>query len=318
MQVSMQQDPSRIASSLWQGNIEDWMTESYIQQIWQALGFVVTVKIIRERPQQQSLHPGYCFVEFGSHQLASMVLATYNGQPIPGTNKVFRLNWASGGGVHDIHPSGHSRRAGSTCSNNSSTTSVGAIDAEYSLFVGDLSPEVTDVMLYQLFSSRYGSVKAAKVVTDPITRTSRGYGFVRFNDETEQQIALLEMNGTLCGSRAMRISGRSTPSVASRNPSPSAMVTPATSGEGCSSDGYDPALDPFNTTIFVGGLIQPISSDDLRTVFSRYGEVTYCKIPASKGCGFVTFALRANAEAALQQLNGYVIGSSRLRLSWGR
>jgi len=56
----------------------------------------------------------------------------------------------------------------------------------------------------------------------------------------------------------------------------------------------------------------------LRTVFSRYGEVTYCKIPASKGCGFVTFALRANAEAALQQLNGYVIGSSRLRLSWGR
>lgn len=39
-----------------------------------------------------------------------------------------------------------------------------------------------------------------------MARQSRGYGFVRFGDESDQQRALLEMQGVYCGNRPMRIS----------------------------------------------------------------------------------------------------------------
>ena len=43
-------------------------------------------------------------------------------------------------------------------------------------------------------------------MTDPISGMSRGYGFVRFADEADQQRALNEMQGVYCGNRPMRIS----------------------------------------------------------------------------------------------------------------
>ena len=39
-----------------------------------------------------------------------------------------------------------------------------------------------------------------------MARQSRGYGFVRFGGESDQQRALVEMQGVYCGNRPMRIS----------------------------------------------------------------------------------------------------------------
>ena len=77
---------------------------------------------------------------------------------------------------------------------------------EHSAFVGDLPPEVNDFALQETFSVRYESVRNARVVTDPRTGRSKGFGFVRFADERERDAALVEMHGTPCGSRAMRLS----------------------------------------------------------------------------------------------------------------
>ena len=57
-----------------------------------------------------------------------------------------------------------------------------------------------------LFQTKYNSCKSAKIMTDPISGLSRGYGFVRFADEGDQQLALREMQGVYCGNRPMRIS----------------------------------------------------------------------------------------------------------------
>jgi RNA recognition motif-containing protein len=46
--------------------------------------------------------------------------------------------------------------------------------------------------------------------------------------------------------------------------------------------------------------------------------VTYVKIPPGKNCGFVQFLHRAHAEQAITRMNGHTIGTSRVRLSWGR
>ena len=44
--------------------------------------------------------------------------------------------------------------------------------------------------------------------------------------------------------------------------------------------------------IFVGALDPSVSDDQLRQVFSPYGELVHVKIPVGKGCGFVQFATR--------------------------
>ena len=43
---------------------------------------------------------GYCFVDFTTPAAAAKAL-TLNGTSIPNTNRPFKLNWASGGGLAD-------------------------------------------------------------------------------------------------------------------------------------------------------------------------------------------------------------------------
>jgi hypothetical protein len=139
------------------------------------------------------------------------------------------------------------------------------------------------------------------VIVDPATGRSKGYGFVRFANEAERDKSL-EMQGyTLCN-RPVRVS------LATARRSPSAGMP-----------GTHPAeLDPTNTTLFIGGLSAGVTEEQLRAIFVRYGDVVYTKIPQGKGCGFVQFVNRADAEAAMGEMNGQVIGSSAIRISWGR
>lgn len=76
--------------------------------------------------------------------------------------------------------------------------------------------------------------------------------------------------------------------------------------------------DPHNTTVFVGGLSSLISEDTLRVFFAPFGAITYVKIPPGKGCGFVQFVRKADAERAIERMQGFPIGGGRIRLSWGR
>lgn len=96
-----------------------------------------------------------------------------------------------------------------------------------------------------------------------------------------------------------------TPAAVNANP----LLSP-TSGTGAS--------DTNNTTVFVGGLSSLISEDTLKTFFMPFGEIKYVKIPPGKGCGFVQFLNKADAERAIDRMQGFPIGGGRIRLSWGR
>ena len=54
---------------------------------------------------------------------------------------------------------------------------------------------VSEEMLKEFFFKFYSSVSSTKIVVDPKTRVSKGYGFVRFKDQNEANRALTEMNG---------------------------------------------------------------------------------------------------------------------------
>ena len=249
------------------------------------------MKIIRNK--QTGFSEGYGFVEFVDRATAEHALKTLNGTPMPSAHQNFRLNWASfgvGGGAGG----------------------AGAAANDHSVFVGDLPPEVNDYALQETFAERYPSVRNARVVTDPNTGRSKGFGFVRFGDEGERDRALVEMNGVPCGSRVMRISLAI----------PRKGVDGGGGGVGSNGVGSNavgtPAPEPENSTVFVGGLDSALTEPDLRTHFEAFGDLVYVKIPAGQGCGFVQFTQRANAEASIQALNGTMIGASRVRLSWVR
>ncbi|KAF9537374.1 hypothetical protein EC957_008386 [Mortierella hygrophila] len=309
-------------TSLWMGELEPWMDENWIRGTWYSAGEQVSVKMIRDKYTGASA--GYCFVELSSPAAAVKAITTLNGMLIPGTNKVFKLNWASGGGMASVAGPGATQ--------------------EFSVFVGDLSPEVTEFMLVTKFQERYMSCRSAKIMTDATTGISRGYGFVRFGDESEQLRALHEMQGVYCGSRPIRISmatpKNKTPSggMAGVGPGPGPIAgmggmsgMNVNMGMSQGNFGFTSPLqatspqqtanqfnDPNNTTVFVGGLSGVSHEDELRNVFAVFGEITYVKIPPGKGCGFVQFVHRQSAEMAISQMNGYQIGNSRVRLSWGR
>lgn len=78
------------------------------------------------------------------------------------------------------------------------------------------------------------------------------------------------------------------------------------------------SADPYNTTVFVGGLSPLIAEDTLRTFFAPFGDIHYVKVPAGKHCGFVQFVRKHDAERAIEKMQGFPIGGSRIRLSWGR
>ncbi|KAI4339849.1 hypothetical protein MLD38_024744 [Melastoma candidum] len=278
--------------TIWVGDLHHWMDENYLHSCFASSGEIASIKVIRNK--HTGLSEGYGFVEFFSHAMAEKVLQNYAGTAMPNADQPFRLNWASFSTV-DKHPENGS---------------------DLSIFVGDLAADVTDSLLHETFASKYPSVKAAKVVFDVNTGRSKGYGFVRFGDDSERSQAMTEMNGAYCLSRPMRI-GAATPRKTSLYPqqySPQgSYLTNRYPARGLQSDG-----ESTNTTIFVGGLDPNVSDDDLRQPFSQYGEIVSVKIPANKGCGFIQFANRSDAEEALEKLNGTAIGKQTVRLSWGR
>ncbi|KAJ7587075.1 hypothetical protein C8J56DRAFT_1083280 [Mycena floridula] len=114
---------------------------------------------------QQPNNPGYCFLTFPSPAHAAAILAQVNNGsssiPMPNSTKPFSLNWAS---------------AVPTPIALAIPNNVQQYPKEYSIFVGDLAPETI------LTSSPFSAIrcKSAKIMLDPVTGVSRGYGFVRF------------------------------------------------------------------------------------------------------------------------------------------
>ncbi|RZC67260.1 hypothetical protein C5167_010951 [Papaver somniferum] len=274
--------------TIWVGDLHYWMDESYLQACFGHTGEVLNIKVIRNK--QTSMSEGYGFVEFATRAMAEKVLQEFNGISMLNAEQPFRLNWAS-------------------FSMGDKRSDAGS---DKSIFVGDLASDVTDTVLQETFASRYTSVKGAKVVIDANTGRSKGYGFVRFGDDSEMSRAMTEMNGVYCSSRAMRI-GPATPRKSAAYQQQQSSQGGYASNGASAHDG-----DSTNTTIFVGGLDSTITDDDLKQTFSQYGEITSVKIPLGKGCGFVQFANRNNAEEALAKLQGTTIGKQTVRLSWGR
>ncbi|KAK6324223.1 hypothetical protein J4Q44_G00065620 [Coregonus suidteri] len=161
-------------STLWMGNLEPYMDESFITRAFGTMGeLVVSVRIIRNKVTGRGA-AGYCFVELTDEATAERCLRKVNGKALPGATPArrFKLNRATFGKQGESSPL-------------------------HSLFVGDLTPEVDDGMLYEFFYNRYPSCRGGKVVLD---------GTGNSKPETSE-VALEECQGAVgLGSKPLRLS----------------------------------------------------------------------------------------------------------------
>lgn len=157
------------------------MDEKFITRAFATMGEqVINVRIIRNKMTGGAL--GYCFVEMTDMATAERCLRKINGKALPGANPPtrFKLNRATFGKQDSCQM--------------------------FSLFVGDLTPEVDDGMLYEYFYNRYPSCRGGKVVLDSMGN-SKGCGFVQFPDERLQKRALEECQGAVgLGGKPLRLS----------------------------------------------------------------------------------------------------------------
>ncbi len=73
------------------------------------------------------------------------------------------------------------------------------------IYVGNLSPDVTDEAIRGAFES-FGEVTSAKVIKDKYTDHSRGFGFVEMPEQSQAQTAIRSLNGKELHGKEMKVS----------------------------------------------------------------------------------------------------------------
>ncbi len=72
------------------------------------------------------------------------------------------------------------------------------------IYVGNLSYEVTEDDLKQMFEE-YGSIVKAIIIKDRETGRSKGFGFVEMNEQEDGKKAIQELDGTPVKDRNIKV-----------------------------------------------------------------------------------------------------------------
>ncbi|XP_071913495.1 uncharacterized protein [Coffea arabica] len=143
------------------GNLDPQVSEELLWELFVQAGPVVNVYVPKDRVTNS--HQGYGFVEFRSEEDADYAIKVLNMIKLYG--KPIRVNKAS---------------------QDKKSVDVGA-----NLFIGNLDPDVDEKLLYDTFSAFGVIVTNPKIMRDPETGNSRGFGFISY-DSFEASDAAIE------------------------------------------------------------------------------------------------------------------------------
>lgn len=175
------------------------------------------------------------------------------------------------------------------------------MESIWNIFIGDLASTATDSDVWNAFS-KYESLVSARVVMDPISNKSKGYGFVSFSLENEAERVLSEMNGARIKDRDIRVNW-AVQKVSQRSLSNFNKIFHSTPSN--------------NTTVYIGNIPGSIIIyDSLTKLLGEYGYVLDLKI--CNGFAFAKMDSHHSAALSILKLNGTVLDGSILRVSWGR
>eukprot|EP00298_Acanthocystis_sp_HF-20_P005455 c15615_g1_i1.p1 GENE.c15615_g1_i1~~c15615_g1_i1.p1 ORF type:complete len:575 (-),score=150.09 c15615_g1_i1:110-1834(-) len=158
-----------------------------------------------------------------------------------------------------------------------------------SLYVGDLHSDVTEAMLFEIFSTA-GPVSSIRVCRDSITRRSLGYAYVNFHNVQDAERALDTLNFNPIKGIPCRVMW------SHRDPS----IRKNAAGN-----------------LFVKNLPPNVDNKALYDIFSPFGSILSCKVAMdselkSKGFGFVHLSTEESALKAIESVNDRVIDNLKV------
>ncbi|XP_019449781.1 PREDICTED: polyadenylate-binding protein 3-like [Lupinus angustifolius] len=173
------------------------------------------------------------------------------------------------------------------------------------VYVKNLSETYTDEDLKHLFGP-YGAITSAVVMKD-VNGKSRCFGFVNFQTPDSAAAAVDKLNGTATNGDKVLFVGRAQ-SKAEREADLKAKFEQERLGR------YE-KLQGAN--LYLKNLDDSVTDDNLTELFSEYGTITSSKVMVdslgqSRGSGFVAFSTPEEANKALNEMNGKMIGRKPL------
>jgi len=165
------------------------------------------------------------------------------------------------------------------------------------LYVGNLSPRVTEYMLTEIFAVA-GPVQHVKIIPDRnYQHGGLNYGFVEYIDMRAAETALQTLNGRKIFDTEIRVNWA-----------------------------YQGQQNKEDTTghyhVFVGDLSPEVNDDVLAKAFSAFGTMSDARVMwdmnsgKSRGYGFLAFRDKTDAEQAIATMNGEWLGSRAIRVNW--
>ncbi|XP_010654411.1 oligouridylate-binding protein 1B isoform X3 [Vitis vinifera] len=283
---------SSTCRSVYVGNIHTQVSEPLLQEVFASTGPVEGCKLVRKEKSS------YGFIHYFDRRSAALAILSLNGRHLFG--QPIKVNWAYASGQRE-DTSGH-----------------------FNIFVGDLSPEVTDATLFACFSV-FPSCSDARVMWDQKTGRSRGFGFVSFRNQQDAQSAINDITGKWLGSRQIRCNWatKGAGSNDDKQSSDAKSVVELTNG---SSDGKETATNeapdnnPQYTTVYVGNLAPEVTQLDLHRHFHTFGAgvIEEVRVQRDKGFGFVRYNTHAEAALAIQMGNTQsILCGKPIKCSWG-
>lgn len=165
------------------------------------------------------------------------------------------------------------------------------------LYVGNLSPRVTEYMLTEIFAVA-GPVQHVKIIPDRnYQHGGLNYGFVEYTDMRAAETALQTLNGRKIFDTEIRVNW-------------------AYQGQQNKED------TSTHYHVFVGDLSPEVNDEILGKAFSAFGSLSDARVMwdmnsgKSRGYGFLAFRDKTDAEQAIATMNGEWLGSRAIRVNW--
>ena len=166
------------------------------------------------------------------------------------------------------------------------------------LYVGNLSPRVTEYMLQEIFAVA-GPVLGVKIIPDrSMQHGGINYGFVEYHEMRSAETALQALNGRRIFDLEVRVNW--------------AYQNTNTQKEDLSQHYH----------LFVGDLSPEVNDSVLQKAFSAFGSLSDARVMwdantgKSRGYGFLAFRDRTDAEQAINAMNGEWLGARAIRVNW--
>jgi splicing factor 3B subunit 4 len=152
-------------ATVYVGNLDEKVSEELLWELMVQVGPVVNVFMPKDKVSGQIM--GYGFVEFRSEEDAEYAMKVMNMVKLYG--KPIKVNKAS--------------------------ADKRQVDVGANIFIGNLDSEVDEKLLYDTFSAFGGISQTPKIMRDPDTGASKGFGFVSFDSFEASDLAIECMNG---------------------------------------------------------------------------------------------------------------------------